>query len=122
MKNELSMNVIYYKKLRKMTNKTLAEATGLPEGTISRIASGQTKEPTLKTLRLLAKALDCTIDDLQTGGTIEPYYLNQETADIAQDIYENPNLRILFDASKNLSPEDIQAVIEIAKRIQGTKR
>lgn len=122
MKNELSMNVIYYKKLQKMTNKTLAEATGLPEGTISRIASGQTKEPTLKTLRLLAKALDCTIDDLQTGGTIEPYYLNQETADIAQDIYENPNLRILFDASKNLSPEDIQAVIEIAKRIQGTKR
>ncbi len=122
MKNELSMNVIYYKKLRKMTNKTLAEATGLPEGTISRIASGQTKEPTLKTLRLLAKALDCTIDDLQTGGTIEPYYLNQETADIAQDIYENPNLRILFDASKNLSPEDIQAVVEIAKRIQSTKR
>ena len=122
MKNELSMNVIYYKKLRKMTNKTLAEVTGLPEGTISRIASGQTKEPTLKTLRLLAKALDCTIDDLQTGGTVEPYYLNQETADIAQDIYENPNLRILFDASKNLSPEDIQAVVEIAKRIQATKR
>lgn len=122
MKNELSMNVIYYKKLRKMTNKTLAEATGLPEGTISRIASGQTKEPTLKTLRLLAKALDCTIDDLQTGGTVEPYYLNQETADIAQGIYENPNLRILFDASKNLSPEDIQAVVEIAKRIQATKR
>lgn len=122
MKNELSMNVIYYKKLRKMTNKTLAEATGLPEGTISRIASGQTKEPTLKTLRLLAKALDCSIDDLQTGGTVEPYYLNQETADIAQDIYENPNLRILFDASKNLSPEDIQAVVEIAKRIQATKR
>lgn len=122
MKNELSMNVIYYKKLRKMTNKTLSEATGLPEGTISRIASGQTKEPTLKTLRLLAKALDCTIDDLQTGGTVEPYYLNQETADIAQGIYENPNLRILFDASKNLSPEDIQAVVEIAKRIQATKR
>ncbi len=122
MKNELSMNVIYYKKLRKMTNKTLAEATGLPEGTISRIASGQTKEPTLKTLRLLAKALDCTIDDLQTGGTVEPYYLNQETADIAQEIYENSNLRILFDASKNLSPEDIKAVVEIAKRIQSTKR
>lgn len=122
MKNELSMNVIYYKKLRKMTNKTLAKATGLPEGTISRIASGETKEPKLKTLRLLAKALDCTIDDLQAGGTVEPYYLNQETADIAQDIYENPNLRILFDASKNLSPEDIQAVVEIAKRIQSTKR
>lgn len=122
MKNELSMKVIYYKKLRKMTNQKLAELTGLPVGTISRIASGETKEPKLKTLRLLAKALDCTIDDLQSGGTVEPYYLNQETAELAQDIYENPNLRILFDASKNLSPEDIQAVVEIAKRIQSTKQ
>lgn len=122
MKNELSMNLVYYKRLRKMTNKSLAEATGLPEGTISRIASGLTKEPTLKTLRLLAKALDCTIDDLQTGGTVEPFYLNQETADIAQGIYDNPDLRILFDASKNLAPADIQAVVEIAKRLQATKR
>jgi transcriptional regulator with XRE-family HTH domain len=122
MKNELSMNLVYYKRLRKMTNKSLAVATGLPEGTIGRIASGLTKEPTLKTLRLLAKALNCTIDDLQTGGTVEPFYLNQETADIAQGIYDNPDLRILFDASENLAPEDIQAVVEIAKRLQATKR
>lgn len=122
MKNELSMKIIYYKKMLKMTNKTLAEATGLPVGTISRIASGETKEPTLKTLRLIAKAFNCTVDDLQSGGTIEPYYLNQETAELAQKIYENPDLRILFDASENLSPEDIHAVVEIAKRIQSTKR
>lgn len=122
MKNELSMKLIYYKKLRKMTNQKLADLTGLPVGTISRIASGETKEPKLKTLRLLAHALDCTIDDLQSGGTVEPYYLNQETAELAQEIYENQNLRILFDASKNLSPEDIQAVVEIAKRIQATKQ
>ena len=121
MQNELSMKVIYYKKLRKMTNQKLAEITGLPVGTISRIASGETKEPKLKTLRLLASALDCTIDDLQGGGTLEPYYLNQETAELAQGIYENPSMRILFDATKNLSPEDINAVIDIAKRIQSTK-
>ena len=121
MENELSMKIIYYKKMLKMTNKTLAEATGLPVGTISRIASGETKEPTLKTLRLIAKAFNCTVDDLQAGGTVEPYYLNQETAELAQKIYENSELRILFDASKNLSPDDIQAVVEIAKRIQSTK-
>jgi transcriptional regulator with XRE-family HTH domain len=122
MENELSMKIVYYKKKLKMTNKILAEKTGLPVGTISRIASGETKEPTLKTLRLIAKAFDCTIDDLQSGGTIEPYYLNQETAELAQEIYDNPNLKILFDASKHLTPEDIRAVIEIAKRIQSTKQ
>lgn len=120
--NELSMKVIYYKKKLKMTNQKLADLTGLPVGTISRIASGETKEPTLKTLRLIAKAFDCSIDDLQSGGTVEPYYLNKETAKMAQDIYENPDLRILFDASKKLSPEDIKAVIEVAKVIQSTKK
>lgn len=123
MENELSIKIIYYKKLLKMTNEILAQKTGLPVGTISRIASGQTKAPTLKTLRLIARAFNCTVDDLQGGdGTMQPYYLNQEAADIAQDIYENPDLRILFDASKNLSPEDIKAVVEIAKRIQSTKK
>lgn len=122
MSNELSMKIIYYKKLKKMTNETLAEATGLPVGTISRIASGRTKEPTLKTLRLIAKALDCTVDDLQSGGTVEPYYLEQETAQIAQEIYEKNDLRILFDATRKFSPEDIQAVIAVAKAIQSTKR
>lgn len=120
--NELSMKVIYYKKKLKMTNQKLAELTGLPVGTISRIASGETKEPTLKTLRLIAKAFDCSIDDLQSGGTIEPYYLNEETAKLAQDIYENPDLKILFDASKKLSPADIKAVIEVARAIQSTKQ
>ena len=102
-------------------NEILAAKTGLPVGTISRIASGATKDPTLKTLRLIAKAFGCTIDDLQNGGTVEPYYLNPKTAEIAQKIYENKDLRILFDASKNLSTEDINAIVNIAKRIQSSK-
>ena len=89
MKNNLSMNLIYYKKLRKMTNKTLAEATGLPEGTISRIASGQTKEPTVKTLRLLAQALNCTIDDLQTDE-------NAEKSGIYEQLSENEKILLKF--------------------------
>lgn len=120
--NELSMKIIYYKKKLKMTNQSLADKTGIPVGTISRIASGETKEPTLKNLRLIAQAFGCTIDDLQSGGTVEPYYINEETAKMAQDIYENPDLKILFDASKKLSPEDIKAVIEVAKVIQSTKK
>ena len=116
MENDLSMKMIYYKKLKGFTNETLAEATGLPVGTISRIASGSVKAPTLKTLRAIAKAFDCTIDDLQ------PYYINEETAEIAQKLYENKDLRILFDASKNLSPEDLRAIVEIAERLRSTKR
>lgn len=122
MENELSLKIVHYKKKLKMTNATIAEKTGLPVNTISRIASGQTKEPTLRVLRKLANAFDCTIDDLQSGGTIEPYYLNPEAAQLAQEVYKNPNLKILFDASRNLSAEDINAVIEVVKAIKSTKR
>ena len=119
--NMLAMRMVYYKKKLGLTNETLAKMADLPVNTISRISSGATKEPTLKTLKKIAKALDCTIDDLQPGGTTEPYYLDEETAQLAQEVYENPNLRVLFDASRKLSADDIKAVIEIVKRMQATK-
>lgn len=119
--NMLAMRMVYYKKKLGLTNETLAKMADLPVNTISRISSGATKEPTLKTLKKIAKALGCTIDDLQPGGTVEPYYLDEETAQLAQEVYENPNLRVLFDASRKLSADDIKAVIEIVKRMQATK-
>ncbi len=38
------------------------------------------------------------------------YYLNDETAAIAQDIFENKELRLLFDAARDAEPEDLTAV------------
>lgn len=118
MENNLSMKIIYYKKKLKLTNEAIAEKTGLPVGTISRIASGQTKEPTLRTLRLIAKAFNCTVDDLQGGESIEPYYLDSKTAEMAQELHDNPEMRILFDASKKLSPEEIKIVIDVANGLK----
>lgn len=40
----------------------------------------------------------------------ETYYLNDETTRMAQDIFENKELRILFDAARDAQPEDLQAV------------
>ena len=47
------------------------------------------------------------------------YYLDDETRQMAQEIFENPELRILFSASRKLRKEDIEAVIEITKRLKG---
>lgn len=49
---------------------------------------------------------------------VTPYYLNPETAKLAQEVYDNPNLRILFDASRDLRPEDIQFVIGMINRMK----
>ena len=42
----------------------LAKETGVPQGRISSIERGETKNPTVKTLALLASWFGCTIDDL----------------------------------------------------------
>lgn len=49
------------------------------------------------------------------------YYLNPETARLAQEVYDNPDLRILFDASRHLTPEDIRFVVEMVKKMKGLK-
>ena len=36
------------------------------------------------------------------------YYLNEETAAIAQDIFESKELRLLFDAARDATPEDLK--------------
>lgn len=47
------------------------------------------------------------------------YYLNDETAKIAQEIFDRDDLRILMDASRKAKPEDIQFLIAMAKRLKG---
>ena len=42
------------------------------------------------------------------------YYLNDETAAIAQDIFDNKELRALFSVQKDMSPEDLRAIHNMA--------
>ena len=48
----------------------------------------------------------------------QTYYLNPETAQLAQEIHDNPDLRILMDASRKLSPEDIRFVVDLVSRMK----
>lgn len=41
---------------------------------------------------------------------IDAYYKTKETRRIAQEIYNNKELSLLFDAAKDASPEDLQTV------------
>lgn len=38
------------------------------------------------------------------------YYLNDETVEMAQQLFENKELRLLFDAARDAEPEDLEAV------------
>lgn len=50
------------------------------------------------------------------------YYLNQETAEMAQRLFENRDLRVLFDAAKDASPEDLKTTYDMLMALKKKER
>ena len=57
-------NLEAVRKDQKLSQKALSEASRVPQQSISAIETGQMKNPGIKTLRRLAAALGCTVDDI----------------------------------------------------------
>lgn len=55
------------KKEKGITNEMLAEASGIPMGTLGKLLSGFTEEPKLSTAVAIASALECSLEYLATG-------------------------------------------------------
>ena len=116
---DFSQKIRLYKAKLDISNKDLAEMTGLPETTISRICSGKTKSPTLDTVKLLAQALDCTVEELlDYEDGVAPYFLDKKTATIAQELKENKELKILLDSTRDLSPDELNTVINMVNMLK----
>jgi len=46
------------------------------------------------------------------------YYLNDETKEIAQEIFENKDMKVLFDVARKTSPEHLKAYTNFLKELQ----
>lgn len=46
------------------------------------------------------------------------YYIDPETAKKAQELFDDPNLRILFDAARDARPEDLQKAADYLKAVK----
>ena len=57
---------------------------------------------------LIADYFGVSLDYLMNGREKESYYTDGKTAKIAQEIVENKELSLLFDAARDASPEDLQ--------------
>lgn len=107
-----------------MSQVELAEALGITRSRLSMYELGQ-REPDFETLELIADYFNVDIDYLmgrteKTTMIPQSYYLNEETAKIAQEVFDDPDLRILFDASRNARPEDIRLAAEMLRRFKET--
>lgn len=98
-----------------LTMKELADKVGVNVGTISRWESGEVANMTRKNMVQLAKALSISPMDLldDSSSTNIEYYTDPKVAAMAEQLRTNPNGRILFDASKDLTKEDVDIVLNL---------
>ena len=88
----------------------VARETGITKSTFSDWKSGRST-PKDEKLSKIAKLFGVSIEYLRTGNEPETgYYIKEETAKMAQAIFENTELRGHFDTARDSSPEDIQTV------------
>ena len=102
---------------RGLSQVSLAEALGVSKSTIGAYETGDRK-PSYEAQEKLADFFNVSIDYLRGNEDGSMYYLDPEVAQKAQEIYEDPDLRILLDAKRDLSKDDLEAVINIVKALK----
>lgn len=114
-----------------MRAQELSDRSGVAKASISQYING-THKPSNVSAGKMAAVLD--VDPLwlmgfdvpmtSTSSTHESptqdqgWYLDPEVAEKAQEIYEDPETRILLDAKRDLSMEDLEAVLNIVKALK----
>lgn len=69
---------------------------------------------TIDKMQKVADYFGVSLDYLVNGG----YYVNEDTAKKAQELFDQPGMRILFDAAKDSKPEDLQKAADFLKAVK----
>ena len=90
----------------------------------SYISKFKTIAPGADKIQKIADFLGVSAEYLTTGKEREgeAYYLNDETAKAAQEIFENKELRALFDVARDADPEDLKALHNMALALKRKER
>lgn len=90
----------------------VSKETGIAQSVFSSWKNG-ISTPKQDKMQKIADYFNVSVEYLTTGKEQEggeKYYLNEETTRMAQSIFENKELRMLFDAAQDASPDDLQTV------------
>lgn len=106
-----------FRKIREqsgLTQQQLADKLGISRSAVGMYEKGE-REPNFETLELIAGTFNVDMNYLlgkkpTTEIIPDSYYLNEDTKKIAQEIYENKELSLLFDAARTAKPEDLETV------------
>ena len=129
---EQDFNAVFSKRLRyylskyDMTQVELAKKLGVGTTSVYNWCNG-IKTPRMDKVDAMCDLFHCNRSDLieekeTTETSDEPYYLNEETREIAQEAFENPELRTLFHVARDIPPVRLKAHIEFMKSLKAQEK
>jgi len=107
------------KELRKakgLSQAVLAERLGMSKSTIGMYETGDIK-PSVDVIEALAEFFNVNKGYLMGEEDYGLYYMDPVVVAMARELYERPEMRVLFDASRNASKEDIETVASILEKM-----
>lgn len=113
-----------FRKIREqsgLTQQQMADKLGVSRSAIGMYENGE-REPNFETLELIAYTFNVDMNYLlgkkpTTEVIPDRYYLDDDARDMAQFMYENPEYKVLFDASRKVKKEDIDFVKQMIDRM-----
>lgn len=123
-KKIFSKNLNYFMSLNNKTQVDIINDLGFNKSAVSTWCNG-TRLPRMDKVDALAKYFGINRSDLIENRTHQQaagYYTNRETAEVAQEIFENKELRALFDVQRDMEPDDLRALHNMALALKRKER
>lgn len=112
-------NLTYYMNKNDLSQKEVADAIGVSPQTFNTWVQGIAL-PRMGKIQALADYFGIKKSDLVDEKDADGYYFDSETAQMAQELFEDKDLRVLFDAARNSRPEDLKMATDLLKRLKET--
>lgn len=119
-KEIMANNIQFYMNKKNVTNTDICKVLGFSLSTFSDWIHARTY-PRIDKIELMANYFGISKADLVEEHTEESsntYYLNDDAREMAQFMYDNPEYKVLFDASRKVKKEDIEFVKQMLDRFK----
>ena len=123
-KEIMAKNIRYYMEKYGKSRQDMCDALGVKYTTFTDWVKGNSY-PRIDKIELMANYFGISKADLVEDRSAQPddhYYLNDETRQIAQEAFENPELRTLFKVARDIPPERLRAHIDFMKSLKAQER
>lgn len=109
-----------YLEMNRYNQADLARHMHVSTATTAKWCTGQTM-PRIDKIQSICNWLGIEKSDLlddDTAVSETPYYLNDDARELAEFLFNNPEYKVLFDASRKVKKEDIEFVKQMMDRLQ----